>query len=45
MNKILEKKDNLQKVIVMTGPTASGKTDWSLRFAKKYNGDILCVPN
>ncbi|MBT3816884.1 MAG: tRNA (adenosine(37)-N6)-dimethylallyltransferase MiaA [Candidatus Magasanikbacteria bacterium] len=41
MNKILEKKDNLQKVIVMTGPTASGKTDWSLRFAKKYNGDII----
>ncbi|MBU0661223.1 tRNA (adenosine(37)-N6)-dimethylallyltransferase MiaA [Patescibacteria group bacterium] len=32
---------NLQKVIVLVGPTASGKTDWSLRFAKKYKGEII----
>jgi len=31
----------LPKVIVILGPTASGKTDWSLRLAKKYNGEII----
>lgn len=31
----------LPKLIVIVGPTASGKTDWSLRIAKKYNGEII----
>lgn len=31
----------LPKLIVVVGPTASGKTDWSLRIAKKYNGEII----
>lgn len=31
----------LPKLIVILGPTASGKTSWSLRLAKKYNGEII----
>jgi len=31
----------LPKVIVLIGPTASGKTDWSLQLAKKFNGEII----
>ncbi len=30
-----------QKLIVIVGPTASGKTGWSLKLAKKFNGDII----
>lgn len=30
-----------QKLIVILGPTASGKTDLSLRLAKKFNGEII----
>lgn len=29
------------KLIVLLGPTACGKTDWSLRLAKKHNGEII----
>ena len=29
------------KLIVLLGPTACGKTGWSLRLAKKYNGEII----
>ena len=29
------------KLIVIVGPTASGKTSWSLRMAKKINGAII----
>ncbi len=29
------------KVIVITGPTASGKTAWAMELAKKYNGEII----
>ncbi|HLD31494.1 MAG TPA: tRNA (adenosine(37)-N6)-dimethylallyltransferase MiaA [Patescibacteria group bacterium] len=29
------------KVVILLGPTASGKTDWSLRLAKKFNGEII----
>lgn len=32
---------NLQKLIVICGPTASGKTAWSLKLAKKYDGEII----
>lgn len=30
-----------QKLIVVLGPTACGKTQWSLRLAKEYNGEII----
>jgi tRNA dimethylallyltransferase len=32
---------SLPKIVVICGPTASGKTDWSLHLAKKYNGEII----
>lgn len=35
------KDTQLPKVIAIVGPTASGKTDWSLRLAHKYNGEII----
>ena len=31
----------LPKMIVLLGPTGAGKTDWSLRFAKKFSGEII----
>lgn len=32
-----------QKIIVLTGPTASGKTKLSIQLAKKYNSEIICA--
>lgn len=34
-------KKNLPKIIVLLGPTASGKTDLGLALAKKFNGEII----
>lgn len=31
------------KILVIVGPTASGKTSLSLKIAKRYRGEILCV--
>lgn len=31
----------LPKVVVIVGPTAGGKTGWSLRLAKKFSGEII----
>ena len=31
----------MHKVIVITGPTAVGKTKLSIEIAKKYNGEII----
>lgn len=31
----------MKKVLVILGPTASGKTDIALEFAKKYNGELV----
>ena len=31
----------MQKVIVICGPTASGKTSLSIELAKKINGEIV----
>jgi len=36
-----EESKPLSKVIVVVGPTASGKTDWGLRLAQKYNGEVV----
>jgi tRNA dimethylallyltransferase len=35
------KNKNLQKLIVILGPTASGKTDLAIRLAKRFNGEIV----
>ncbi|PIU75452.1 MAG: hypothetical protein COS76_00760 [Candidatus Portnoybacteria bacterium CG06_land_8_20_14_3_00_39_12] len=32
---------NLPKIIVILGPTASGKSSWGLRLAKKFSGYII----
>lgn len=37
----MTEKNKLPKVIVICGPTASGKTGWSLNLAKKYSGEII----
>ncbi len=33
----------LSKIIIVVGPTASGKTDLALYLAKKFNGEIICA--
>ncbi len=33
--------ESLPKLVVLLGPTASGKTSMSLRLAKQYNGNII----
>lgn len=38
-----DRDDSLQKVIVIAGPTASGKTDWALKLAKEFNGEIIAA--
>ena len=32
---------NLPKIVIILGPTASGKTDLSIELAKKFNGEII----
>ncbi|MFA5050549.1 MAG: tRNA (adenosine(37)-N6)-dimethylallyltransferase MiaA [Patescibacteria group bacterium] len=34
---------NLKKIIIILGPTASGKTDIALKLAKKFKGEIICA--
>ena len=34
---------NLKKIIVILGPTASGKTDIALKLAKEFKGEIICA--
>jgi len=36
-----KREQQLPKMIVLIGPTASGKTDWALRLAKNYNAEII----
>lgn len=31
----------LEKLVVLLGPTAAGKSEWGLRLAKKFNGEIV----
>jgi len=33
----------MKKLIVILGPTASGKTDLAIKLAKKFNGEIVCA--
>ena len=34
-------KDKQQKILVIVGPTASGKSDLAIKLAKKYNAEII----
>lgn len=34
---------NSHKVIIILGPTASGKTEWGIKLARKFNGEIICA--
>jgi tRNA dimethylallyltransferase len=38
---LFEKARNLPQLIVVLGPTASGKTELALKLAKKFNGEII----
>ena len=33
--------DKQSKIILISGPTASGKSDFSIKIAKKINGEII----
>lgn len=37
------KPKNSQKIIVITGPTASGKTKLTIELAKKINAEVICA--
>lgn len=37
----MEKEEKLQKVVVVCGPTATGKSDLAVLLAKKFNGEII----
>jgi tRNA dimethylallyltransferase len=30
-----------QKIIIISGPTASGKSSYAIKLAKKYNGAVI----
>ncbi|HOB15845.1 MAG TPA: tRNA (adenosine(37)-N6)-dimethylallyltransferase MiaA [Defluviitoga sp.] len=36
-------KDNKNKVLIITGPTAVGKTEISIRVAQELDGEIICM--
>ena len=38
-----EEISSLPKIIAVVGPTTSGKTEWGLRIAKKFNGEVICA--
>lgn len=40
-NKLLLARPWLPLVVVLVGPTASGKTAWGVRLAKKFDGEII----
>ena len=41
LEKTLKQKSQKNKLIVILGPTASGKTDLSISLAKKFNGEVV----
>lgn len=36
-----EGRPQLPKIVVLVGPTASGKTSWSLQLAEKFRGEVI----
>lgn len=36
-----DRKKHLPKAIVICGPTAAGKTEWSIKLAQKFHGEIV----
>jgi len=34
-------KNNINKLLIISGPTATGKTDLAVKIAKKYNGELV----
>lgn len=42
-NEIQEKKNGFYTIVVITGPTASGKTKLAAQVAAKLNGEIICA--
>jgi len=41
LEKTLKQKSQKNKLIVILGPTASGKTDLSIKLAKKFSGEVI----
>jgi len=41
LEKTLKQKSQKNKLIVILGPTASGKTDLSIKLAKRFNGEVI----
>ena len=41
LEKTLKQKSRKKKLIVILGPTASGKTDLSIKLAKEFNGEVI----
>lgn len=39
----MTQKNKKNKLIVILGPTASGKTDMAIKLAQKFNGEIVCA--
>ena len=37
--------NNNSRIIIITGPTATGKTDISVDFATRFNGEIVISPS
>ena len=35
--------EQITPLIVITGPTASGKTSLAIKLAKKFGGEIICA--
>ncbi|MDO8524349.1 MAG: tRNA (adenosine(37)-N6)-dimethylallyltransferase MiaA [bacterium] len=40
---ILQQKKRENKLIVILGPTASGKSELAIKLARKFNGEIVCA--
>jgi tRNA dimethylallyltransferase len=40
-SRVKTKSSTLKKIVVITGPTASGKSDLGVRLAQKFNGEII----
>lgn len=34
---------DLPKIVAIVGPTASGKSDFGLKFAKEHDGEVICL--